>query len=230
MSDFVTLQNRVMDETLRGGDGNRTQIKAHINEAIKMVDALLRPKTLSVTKTLVAAQQNYSIVTDFLITDLTSIRDILYSSITLGTSRPLEETTAAMIREMRLTPTFSNYVSMYALDGLDLLLLFPTTQNVGDTVTIYYTSRPVDLVNDADIPVGIPPEFHELYEIAAIQSAMRVSMGPDEAMKYSALFDKKLNDYRKWRNHHTGTLARKAMVGRYGRRIQPHDPSTDMGY
>lgn len=229
MSDYGTLQDRVLDNTLRGGQGNRDQIKEHILEAIKNVDAITRPVTKTSVETLIANQQDYSIASDFAITDLTSIRDILYTSTQAGIVRPLEEVSAAEIREMRLTPTASNYVNLYGLEGIDTLLLFPTTQNVGDTIKIIYTSRQPDLVNDTDVPTGLPPEWHDLYELAAIQSAMRLS-SPEYAAQYMSMFDKRLGDYRRWRNHRSGTIARRVTVGRYGRRIMPHDNSTDLRY
>lgn len=229
MTTFGDMQDRVMDETNRGGDGNRTQIKLHINEAIKQVDALLRPQILKVTKTLVASQNDYSIATDFLLTNVGEIRHIDYTSISGSSPYPLEETGAERIRELRRTLTTSTFVNLYALDGLDLFLIYPTTTAVGDSVTISYAPIPADLVNTGDIPVGLPALWHEIYEIAAIQSAMRIQ-DPQGAMAYGILYDKKLGDYRKWRNRRSTTLSRRAVIGRYGRRMRPHDNSTDLRY
>lgn len=230
MARFDTMQNRVLDATLRGGDGNRTQIKEDINEAIKEVDALLRPVTLTAVVNLVANQGDYSIKTDFGILGLTSIRDITY----VGISNPsqtisLEPTSPEWIRELRQTFTYSTYINRWALEGIDTLLLYPVTQNTGDTIKIYYTSRPADLVNDTDVPVGLPVEFHDIYVLAAIERAMRQS-SPEYALQYHQEYLMRLGEYRKFRNRRDGAVSRRVTVGRPGRRLVPHDNSADWRY
>lgn len=233
MSDFVTLQNRVLDATLRGDDGsangNRAQIGNDINEAIHQVDALLRPQLSSTVKVITMGQANYSLSTDFGLTGLTGIRDIVYQGQTSSQPWTLAETTPALIREMRQTFTNSNYINLYAIDGLDQLLLYPTTQSVGDTITIYYITRSADLVNPTDVPTGLPEEFHEIYEIAAIQRSMRQS-SPEYAAQYTQMYEHKLGEYRKWKNKRGGARPRRSVVGRYGRRMIPRDNSTDWRY
>lgn len=228
--DFLMLQNRVLDATLRGGSGNRDQIKEDLNEAIKEVDALLRPSITVVTKPLVANQGDYSLLTDFSITDLTSIRDITYlSPNNTDIVQPLRPASPEYIRERRTTFVYSTYVAIWALDGLDLLMLYPTTQQSGDTIRIYYVPRPANLVNNSDVPVGLPAEWHDLYVVAATYRAMRQT-SPEYALMYKQQFDTRLGDYRKWRNRRDGAVPRKAQVGSPGRRLVPHDPSTDWRY
>lgn len=230
MSTFLEMQDRVLDNCLRGGSGNRTQIKGHINEAIKRVDALARPQLSSSVEVLVPNQQDYSLATDFLITDLTSIREVIYTSISGSQPWTLEETSAGNIRELRQNFQNSTYVNLYALEGLDKFLVYPITQNTGDTITIYYVPRPADLVSDGDIPTGLPPEWHELYELRATQSAMRQT-SPEYAAEYRQLFRDELGEYRKWRNKRGSSMGRRSVVGRYGgRRLVPHDNSTDWRY
>lgn len=227
------MLNRVQDATLRGGaltGGNRDQIREHVNEAIKAVDLMLRPQLASSIEVVVANQQDYSISADFGLTTLTSIRDVVYTSISGSQPWTLQETTASNIRALRQNFINSTYINLYALDGLDKFLVYPITQNVGDTITIYYVPRPPDLVLDADIPTGLPPEWHELYELFAIQQAMR-PQSPEYAMQYTQLFDKKLDDYRRWRNKRGSASGRRAIVGRNGAwRLRPHDNSTDWRY
>lgn len=233
MSTFGTMVDRVMDNTLRGGalaGGNRDQIKGHLNDAIKYVDAMLRPQIASSVEVVTAGQQDYSIVTNFGITNLGSIRDVVYTSINGSQPWTLEETTPSNIRALRQNFVNSTYINLYALDGLDLFMVYPITQNVGDTITIVYVPRPIDLVNESDVPVGLPPEFHELYEVYAAQSAMRQS-SPEYAAQYYQLFQAKLGDYRAWRNKRGSASGRKAVVGRNGAwRLRPHDNSTDWRY
>lgn len=227
------LANRVMDATLRGGSltgGNRDQIKEDINEAIKEVDALLRPTTKKVTKTLIASQLDYSLVTDWLLTDVTSIRDIVYASTSNpGVPRTLMATSPEELRALRNQFVYSDWVGRWAFEGWDTVLLYPTTQQSGDTIDIYYTARPADLLNETDVPIGLPPEFHDVYELAAIKRSMRQT-SPEYAQQYYAMFQKRLDDYRKFRSHRDGALARRVTVGRAGARQRPRDPSTDLGY
>lgn len=230
MARFDTMQNRVLDATLRGGDGNRTQIKEDINEAIKEVDALLRPTTKKSIETLVANQGDYSILTDFGITDCSSIRDITYVSVSDPTIvRSLEPASPEFVREQRQSFVFSTYINYWALEGIDTLLLYPVTQNTGDQITIYYTARPADLANETDVPVGLPQEFHDVYELAAIKRSMRQS-SPEYAHMYYVMFETRLGDYRKWRNRRDGAVARRVNAGRPGRRLVPHDNSADWRY
>lgn len=229
MSTFGTMLDRCQDNTLRGGaltGGNRDQMKGHINDGYKYVYAVTRPTLSSSIEVIVPNQQDYSIAVDFGLPSLTTIRDVVYTSITGSQPWTLEETSPSMIRDLRQNFINSTYINLYAIDGLDLFMVYPMTQNTGDTITISYVPRPADLVNETDIPVGIPPEFHELIELYAIQSAMRQS-SPEYALSYTQLFEHKLDEYRKWKNRRASAQGRRATVGRRNRPLRPHDNSTD---
>lgn len=227
------IANRVQDATLRGGNltgGNRDQIKEDIQEAIYEVDGLLRPKTLVATVPLVANQGSYSLLTDLGIAGLTSIRDITYVSVNdPSIIRTLESASPEFVREQNSNFVFSSYVDLWALDGLDTLLLYPVTQNTGDTITIYYNARPAALVDETSVPNGLPVEWHDIYELAAIKRSMRQS-SPEYAGMYYQMFETRLNDYRKWRNKRDGAVSRRVVAGRPGRRLVPHDNSADWRY
>lgn len=228
MSTFLIMQNRVLDATLRGGVGNRDQIKEDINEAIREVDAQLRPQIKVSTETLVQNQGDYSISGDFGITDLMGVRGVTYFPINNPQfSPPLAPATPAEIWEMRETFTYSTYVNLYAFDGLDMLMLHPTTQSVGDTIKLYYVPRPAELINNSDVPTGLPPEWHDLYVSAATYRAMRQT-SPEYAQLYHGEYQARLGEYRKWRNRREGARPRVARVGSTFRRVVPHDPSTDL--
>lgn len=225
------LANRVMDATLRGGalaGGNREQVIEDINEAIKMVDAMLRPQVSSSIEVLVANQGDYSIATDFLITDLTSIRQVSYTSISGSPIRILEEITPTQLRALRTGQPANTLVYCYAIDGIDKFMVAPVTQVVGDTITITYVPRPASLTNESSSPTGLPEEWHQLYELAAIERSMRQS-SPEYAAQYTAMFEHKVGEYRKWRNHRTGTLGTQKPVRgwTFGRLPRYRDNSTD---
>lgn len=223
------LVNRIMDASLRGGalaGGNRDQVKEDLNEAIKWVDALCRPQIQASIEVLVAGQTDYSLSTDFGLSGFTSIREVVYTGTANSTPWSLEETSAAYIRELRQSFVNSNYVNLYALEGLDSFLLYPATQSVGDTITIYGVPRPADLANETDVPTGLPAEFHELYEVATIQRSMRQT-SPEIAAAYTQMWEHKLGEYRKWKNRRGGAGPRRSVVGSYGRRLVPHDQSAD---
>jgi hypothetical protein len=70
----------------------------------------------------------------------------------------------------RLLTTASSPVQVYALNGIDLLMVYPAPTQA-DTLTIYYVPKPTALANPTDDPSsaalgGIPSEYHyglELY-------------------------------------------------------------------
>jgi hypothetical protein len=229
MSTFGMLANRVLDATLRGGNlagGNRDQVKEDINEAIKQVDAVLRPNRTISIEVLVAGQKDYSMAALGL-TAATSIRSITYTSVTSGQQgEPLQETTPERVRELRIRNQNASWINMYALDGLDTLMVNPAMNAVGDTIAITYVPRSTALVNETDIPSGLPEEWHDIYELAAIQRSMRQS-SPEYAAHYLQMYEHKLDEYRKWRNRRSGALGMTATVGRYGRRPAWHDNSAD---
>lgn len=228
MSTFKDMLDRVQDATLRGGSGQRVQIMAELNEAIKQVDALVRPLISSSVEVVLPNQGDYKLSTDFAITDLTSIRDVVYTPTSGNQPRSLRETTPDVIRSLRQTSATSYWSDCYALDGLDLLMLYPVSSSTGDSVTIWYVPREDDLVNPTDVPKGLPPEWHDLYEYACIPRSMRQT-SPEEVMRYAAMYEKRLGDYRKWRNRRSGARSR-TVVPKQGYRRLPHDPSTDLGY
>lgn len=226
------LVNRIMDATLRGGaltGGNRDQVKEDLNAAIHWVDAILRPVTKTATVAVTANQQDFSILTDLGISDLNGIRDIVYNAVNSAQIWPLEATTPEYIRELRRTFQVTTYINLYSIEGIDTLMLYPASQNTGDTLTIYYTQRQPDLASETDVPSGIPVDFHEVYEVATIMRSMRQS-SPEYAAQYRQAFNEICGEYRKWRSKRTGGLAMRVVVGRPGRRMVPHDNSADWRY
>lgn len=229
MSTLGTLADRVLDATLRGGEGNRDQVIDDINEAIKWVDALTRPSVSVSIQVITANQGDYSLGSDFGLTGLTSIRDVTYTATNGPGTYSLEQVEPSFMRELRETSTASYWINCYAIDGLDTFMVFPETQAAGDTITIYYVPRPTALIAETDIPSGLPEEFHELYEIAAIQRSMRQS-SPEYAAQYTQMFEHKLGEYRKWKNRRNNARGMRAVVGRAFRRGIPHDNSADWRY
>lgn len=226
--NFLMLQNRVLDATLRGGTGNREQIKEDLNEAIKEVDALLRPQIKNSVETLLVNQGDYSIAGDFGITDMLGIRDITYVGVSdPSIIRPLTPMSPEEIRGLRTTFSYSTYVNGWAQDGLDRVMIYPSTQSVGDQITIYYVPRPADLTLNTDVPTGLPPEWHDIYVVAATYRSMRQT-SPEYALMYKQQFDQRLGDYRKWVNRRSGATPRRAVVGAPGRRMVPSSPSMDV--
>lgn len=226
MSTLGEMADAVQDATLRGAE-NRSQVKLDIQQAIYEVDALLRPQIASSVETLVANQGDYSIATDFLITNLTSIRDVIYASAAASDNWPLEPQTPQVIRELRRTASVSSFISYWALDGLDQFMVYPATQGVGDTLTIYYVPRPVALSTESDVPTGLPVEFHDIYVIAAIRRSMR-QQSPEYTQMYHGLWRTRLGEYRQWANRREGSMPKRALV-RGGRGLyRPHDNSTDI--
>lgn len=229
MSTLGELADAVQDATLRGGE-NRTQIIKNINDSIREVDSTLRPAVTSVTKTLTANVGDYSLASAFLLTDVGSIRDITWFTPSNPTANtPLGACSPSEIRAYRTQSSnlYSTYVSLWALSGLDLLMLYPTTTSASDTITLYYSRLAVDLVAETEIPSGLPAQWHDLYVLCAIARAMRQT-SPEYSLMYKRHYSDRLDDYWRWKNRRDGAISRSAYMPR-GRRI-PHDNSADVRY
>lgn len=103
----------------------------------------------------------------------------------------------------------------FALNGANLLMLYPTPNEV-DTLTIYYVPRPTPLAAASDDPStaalgGIPVEFHKLIEWWALSEAGDFSDSATKQMGafYLQKFAAKVKDYRRRQLMKGGKLPRK---------------------
>jgi hypothetical protein len=106
--------------------------------------------------------------------------------------------------------------------------LWPTPQQTGDILKVYYSKAPADLVADGDIPTDIPSQWHWLITIAA---AARLADAVGEDQSLSSALDTKfilgMDRFQKWLGRRQGRTARTIPTGYLRNPRRPfHDPST----
>lgn len=226
MATFKEMQDRTLDGSKRAGLTDVTEIKALLNQAYLEMSALVRPNVVDVSKTLTAGDGDYSISADWALSDVQAIRHITITD--SGTSQvyDLERVMPDYVLMLQQNQTSAGGMRWWAQDGLDRVLFYPAPSTTTTNLTITYVRRPAVLVNDGDIPVGIPVEFHDTIVLGALARALRI-WNPMYARGYHADYRQGLQEYRQWLNRQGGTWAPKAIVkgGRSNHAL--HDNSTD---
>ena len=183
------------------------------------------------TSTLTANQPDYTLDAAIL-----QITEMNLTAVSDSTVRGLEPVSPAEILSMRRGASSSSSPSYYALEGNDLLLLYPTP-SAADTLTIYYVPRPTALSAAGNDPSsntygGVPAEYHKAIEYWALYQAAEYTdhRGSGYGEAFFARYQRELALVRRAMPGKAGRrkLGR-AVVGRRLQRYRPHDPSTDTG-
>lgn len=227
MSTFLDLQDAGLDAVGVSASEQRGRLKKLINEEAKELATTLRISQPTTTLTVVAGTGNYSLSSGFTATDVAQIRDVTYLPVGQSTGRLLSQTTAARIDELRAWSNVS-YPSLYAMSGVDTLLLAPIPTDAG-TLTVRYTSRPAEMATDSDTPGLIPVEFHDVIWLGAAVKLARIA-APARAQGLDAWYRERLGDLRSWLTDLGG--AQPIRMQRAGIFPPNHDRSTypDGGY
>lgn len=212
MPTLSEMRDDVLNASKRAGLTDADTIDRYLNDSYRETVARTRPLVVSESVTLTAGQNDYSVSTDWLLTDVVSIRNLSIAD--AGSDREifLERVTPEymlMLRERVTTAT--GLMAFYSFDGLDSVSFYPgpTVDTTGLTVTC--VRRPALLVLDADEPEGIPFEFHDVIVLGAIARAVRI-WNPIYGQNYLADYWRRLLDYRKWLNQQGGAWNAKAVV------------------
>lgn len=229
MSTFSELKDNVsyelgLDETASGDDD--VVLGRRLNEAVRRVLADLHLYVITGTITLAANDNEYEL-TDALSTDPLAVLKIINSD-----NVPLERVSVEEIHDLRRgTPTIGgSYVYKYALNGANLLMIYPTP-NASGTLTAYYVPKPTEMSSAAHDPAtttygNIPVQFHPLIELWA---CYRMASADDDASSgmgqtYKQLYDQGVfqarREMRKLGGRKLGPVRRSL-----GRRSVPRDPS-----
>lgn len=226
MATFLELQDRALDGSKRDGLSNRTEIKALVNETYLELYLMLRPRTTSVTKTLTVDDPTYSIATDWLLTDVQDIRHIVITDSVTAQNYVLEPVMPDYLLLLQQTQSTSGgSMNYYSLDGLDAVRFWPAPSSTTTIATITYIARPAVLVNNSDVPVDIPVEFHDVIALGSISKAVR-TVWPQYYQMYDAAFKQGVNDIRRWKNRFENSMPKKAIVKGSRAPGFPHDNST----
>jgi hypothetical protein len=226
VATFKELQDRSLDGSKRAGLTDLNEIKSLVNQVYKEMTARLKPVITEVNKTLTVDDGDYIVSTDW---SLQAIVDIRHMRITdSGTAQVylLERVMSDTILLLRQTQSTSGgQMNFWAYDGLDLVRFYPAPSTTTTQLTISYIARPSALVNDADVPAGIPEEFHDVIVLGVLARSLRV-WNPGYAMQYQGEYRRGIDDYRRWLNRMGGSWAPKVIVK--GARSQGpfHDNST----
>lgn len=188
-----------------------------INEGVTYVVGETGSKVTVATADVTAALGDYNLDTDIL--------RILW--IETGGAQ-LEPAGPTEILRRRLNAATTDAPQLYAVDGANLLMLYPTPSEDG-TLTVYHVPRPTTLADGADIPTEIPAEFHRL---VVLYAAWRGGDYDDDqtsaqGSRYKQLLDEGIKQMKSRLMRKRGRRLPRATVSR--RRGVPHRNDTDWG-
>jgi hypothetical protein len=219
-----SVQQKIGLDTTSSGT-EETLVDAWINEGI--VDVLLRTRchVNCADLTLAANTWKYNLSDSIL-----AINDVSCTSATTGESRVLTRTTPERILSMRQgSPSTSPLVTYYALNGSDLLMIYPTPSSA-DTLEVYYVPRPSAMSGTANDPSAetygkIPTEYHKAIEYYALWQA--ADYDDDSSSQtgeyYRVLYEQYLVRIKRQAERRGGRYMGAATIGR--RRPLVHDHS-----
>jgi hypothetical protein len=169
----------------------------------------------------------YDISSDWSISDFGALQYLEYLALGSTYSYILQPTSADEILALNATNPIGA-TRQYAFLGLDQIRLWPTPQQTGDILKVYYSKAPAILVADGDIPTDIPSQWHWLITIAA---ASRLADAVGEDQNLSSALDTKfilgMDRFQKWLGRRQGRTARTIQTGYLRNPRRPfHDPST----
>jgi hypothetical protein len=181
-----------------------------INEGVIEVLLALRCYVIDLQLTLTTGKGDYTLDS--------SILDIqqLFVTDTASTSWSMQRCDPDEILYMRrVTAATSAPPRFYALNGANMLMVYPTPQEA-DVITVYYVPRPTALSSAGDDPSaaslgGVPTEYHKLIEWWACAEAADFtdSSNSQKGNFYLQKFAAKVKDYRRRQLLKGGKLPRK---------------------
>lgn len=197
-----------------------------INQGVRDVLLRTRCKVIPATMALTAGESDYEI--DATILALNEVTVTNSSSV-----HEMERVTPADIlayrRGQQAAEDFPRY---YALDGANLLMVYPTPA-AADELTLYYVPRPTEMTADANDPSavtygGIPLEYHHLIELYALIEAADYDddISSQVGQKYQADYEREIMRVKRFIQARGGRRRRGRMVvNRKRRSMVPHDRS-----
>lgn len=198
------------------------------NEHVKLVvqHSLLQA---TFTKVLTPNVGSYSLTNDLGATNLAGLKTLRYVASGVVEGRFLDEVAPAEIDLYNAVQAVPNNIAVYALAGLDLLMLYPTPIDAG-TLTGRYVQRPTAMAADSDTPAALPEEFHDVLWLGAARKIARVTpQGRATLPTLEPLYQAAQREFNVWLAMQSGALPAKATVRTRVSYIRPHDRSTYPG-
>lgn len=211
MATLSEMRDRVLDGTKRVGFTDATEVDRLINQTYRELIARTRTLQTSATVSLTSGQKTYTSA-DFALGDVfTTIRSITLTDSNGASGRLLMRVGMQEILDRSQVDPTNAIVSSYAYDGIDNITFYGTPQATTSTITVIYTVRPSEMVVDADVPNGIPLEFHDTIILGAMAKAVRI-WNPQYGRLYHQAWMQSLDEYRRWLNRSGSVWMSKAIV------------------
>jgi hypothetical protein len=181
------------------------------------------------TKVLTPGDGVYSLSADLGVSDFAALKTLRYNASGVQEGRFLDQVSAAEIDMFNAYQAVPNNVAVYALAGLDTLMLYPTPVDAG-TLTGRYVQRPAQMATDSDVPAVLPEEFHDLLWLAVARQASRLTEKSRAQMAlWEPAYQSAERDFRIWLAQQPGAIPPKATARTRASYIRPHDRSTYPG-
>lgn len=165
---------------------------------------------------------DYSIASGLGVSNAVQVRDIYYQPV--GQTQPgpvLERTSPSRIDEIRARQLSNTYPMLYAVAGVDQLMLAPVPADAG-TLSVRVVADGDQLAADSDSPLTLPAEFHDVvWRGAAVQLAE--IRRPELVAALAARQTMRIGDLRSWLVDMGG--AKPMRMQRQGNTVPNRDPS-----
>src|SRR3990167_2858741 len=199
MATLAQLRSRIsaeldLDNTASGAE--QVLIDARCNEAVTEILYKTRCRVGLATMALIAPPDDYTLPTGIL-----AVQRIVDSN-----DFPLVQTSPEELHQLRrtgATTTTDTTTLRYAVDGANLLMVYPTP-SAASTLTVYYVPKPTamsDGAHDASNATygGIPSEFHHLIEFYACSRLASYDDDQSSAQgeRYTVSFERGIQEMRR---------------------------------
>lgn len=228
LAQFRTQVSRRLGLDNTAGSAEQSLIDGWVNDGVSDVLTQTEVYVVESVATLTSGQGDYVMDSNILV-----VKDVFVTS--SGQNYILTHVSPDEIIQRRAaTNVAGGPVRFYALNGADVLMLWPSP-STGDSLTFYYVPRPTALANPTDDPSmaslgGIPPEWHNVIEFFAFWQAGDY-MDDDSSQqgeRYRSYYEAGIKQIKRERSRKGGRSLGPITPGRRRRPFVPHDPSTDL--
>lgn len=182
------------------------------------IDVLVKSRCKITTATMALTPGAYDYT---LATSLLAVNEAFVTDVQQTVTYRLEHVSPQEILDYRVGTQFAGAppVRFYAVDGHDLLMVYPTP-DAADTITIYYTARPDTLTQDSDEPSDVPVEWQTTIEMYACWQAGQYQndVASQNGQTYLAMYFQELRNLKKASLKMAGRRLSPAVVGHRSRR------------
>lgn len=227
--NFLELQDAVLDTTGLSASEQRGRIKKLLNDRLRNLVVTHSLLQATFTKVLTPNDGSYSLTNDLGATDFAALKTLRYVASGVVEGRFLDQVSPAEIDMYNAVQAVPNNVAVYALAGLDTLMLYPTPIDAG-TLTGRYVQRPAVMATDSDVPAVLPEEFHDLLWLSTARQASRLTASSRASMAtWEPVYQGAVRDFRVWLASQPGAVPARMTTRSRVAYIRPHDRSTYPG-